>query len=103
MLNAFAETRTAAFFEAQEYLVNDLAREHKADLGVRGLPKHVRDYVRFVGLFYDDLGKLVDHHVIPHGDSDRIVRYEPSARVGVAISLGSMLPDRDRDRDQKGG
>jgi hypothetical protein len=40
VLNAFAETRTAAFFEAQEYIVNDLAREHKADLGVRGLPKH---------------------------------------------------------------
>jgi hypothetical protein len=64
VLNAFKDTRSTDFFEAQEYIVHRLGGDHDTDRGVRGLPEDVRDQIRTVGLFYDDLAKLVAHGVI---------------------------------------
>ncbi|MFF5234701.1 hypothetical protein [Dactylosporangium sp. NPDC000521] len=64
VINAFQETRSPAWFEAQEYILSRLAEEHAADLGHRGLPLPARTHANTIGLFYDDLGKLVVHGVI---------------------------------------
>ena len=64
VLDAFKETRSAAWFEAQEYVLTALAKEHEADRGHRGLPEQARAHANTIGLFYDDLGKLVAHGMI---------------------------------------
>ncbi|WP_433075006.1 DUF4760 domain-containing protein [Dactylosporangium sp. CA-052675] len=64
VLNAFRETRDAAWFEAEEYVLTDLAGEHAYRGGLRGLPEPARTHANTIGLFYDDLGKLVAHGMI---------------------------------------
>jgi hypothetical protein len=64
VLDAFKETRSEAWFEAQEYVLTELAQEHKPDYGHRGLPEQARTHVNTIGLFYDDLGKLVAHGMV---------------------------------------
>ncbi|GAA0262535.1 hypothetical protein GCM10010492_74530 [Saccharothrix mutabilis subsp. mutabilis] len=64
VLEAFKETRAAAWFEAQEYVLNELAEGHKPQDGYRGLPEHTRTHMNTIGVFYDDLGKLVAHGMI---------------------------------------
>lgn len=64
VLDAFKETRSAAWFEAQEYVLIKLAEEHAADCGLRGLPVLARTHATTIGLFYDDLGKVVAHGMI---------------------------------------
>jgi hypothetical protein len=64
VLDAFKETRSAAWFEAQEYVLTELAKEHEPDHGHRGLPEQARTHANTIGLFYDDLGKLVAHGMI---------------------------------------
>lgn len=64
VLDAFKETRSAAWFEAQEYVLTQLATEHRPDCGHRGLPAPARAHANAIGLFYDDLGKLVAHGMI---------------------------------------
>lgn len=64
VLEAFKETRSAAWFEAQEYVLTELAKEHESDCGHRGLPEQARTHANTIGLFYDDLGKLVAHGMI---------------------------------------
>lgn len=64
VLQAFNHSRSAAWFEAQEYVLTTLAQEHPADSGWRDLPEQARTYANTIGLFYDDLGKLVAHGVI---------------------------------------
>lgn len=64
VLDAFRETRSAAWFEAQEYVLTALAKEHDADCGHRGLPAQARTHANTIGLFYDDLAKLVAHGMI---------------------------------------
>ncbi|MGW3653651.1 DUF4760 domain-containing protein [Streptomyces sp. NPDC000878] len=64
VLDAFKETRSAAWFAAQEYVLTALAEEHAADCGHRGLPVRARTHANTIGLFYDDLGKLVAHGMI---------------------------------------
>ncbi|MDQ3276123.1 MAG: hypothetical protein M3Q39_14145 [Actinomycetota bacterium] len=64
VLDAFKETRSTAWFEAQEYVLTKLAEEHAADCGIHGLPVSARTHTKSVGLFFDDLGKLVAHGVI---------------------------------------
>jgi len=64
VLDAFKETRSAVWFEAQEYVLSELAKEHESDCGHRGLPEPARIRVNTIGLFYDDLGKLVAHGMI---------------------------------------
>ncbi|TYK51439.1 DUF4760 domain-containing protein [Actinomadura decatromicini] len=64
VLDAFRETRSPAWFEAQKYVLNELTAEHTPDYGYRGLPERARAHAGAVGLFFDDLGKLVAHDVI---------------------------------------
>lgn len=64
VLDAFKETRSTAWLEAQESVLTKLAEEHAADCGLRGLPVPARTHANIIGLFYDDLGKLVAHGVI---------------------------------------
>lgn len=64
VLDTFKETRVPAWFEAQEYVLNELAKDHKPDCGYRGLPEQARSRATVVGTFYDDLGKLVAHGMI---------------------------------------
>jgi hypothetical protein len=64
VLDGFKETRSAAWFEAQEYVLTELAKEHEPDCGHRGLPEQARTHANTIGLFYDDLGKVVAHGMI---------------------------------------
>ncbi|MEU1707883.1 DUF4760 domain-containing protein [Streptomyces sp. NPDC005706] len=64
ILQLFKETRDPAFSRAIEYISHDLAREHSPDNGYRRLPPEARSHVRRVGLFYDDVGKLVAFGVV---------------------------------------
>ncbi|ROO86707.1 hypothetical protein EDD29_4285 [Actinocorallia herbida] len=64
VLETFDYSRSTAWFEAQEYVLTTLAHEHHAETGWRGLPEEARTHVNIIGLFYDDLGKLVAHGVI---------------------------------------
>jgi hypothetical protein len=64
VIDAFKETRSAAWFQAQEYVLTTLAKEHQPDCGHRGLPEQARTHATTIGLFYDDLGKLVAHDMI---------------------------------------
>jgi hypothetical protein len=64
VLDAFNASRSPQWFEAQEYILNKLPREHAAGCGWRDLPQQARDHVNTIGLFYDDLGKLVAHRMI---------------------------------------
>jgi hypothetical protein len=64
VLEAFKESRNPEWFAAQEYILNQLAEEHAPACGWRGLPMTSRTHVNTIGLFYDDLGKLVAHGMI---------------------------------------
>ena len=64
VLEAFQHTRSAAWLDAQEYILTKLAEEHAADGGYRGLPLAARTHANTIGLFYDDLGKLVAHGMV---------------------------------------
>ncbi|MEV4297916.1 DUF4760 domain-containing protein [Microbispora rosea] len=64
VLEAFNHSRSATWFKAQEYVLTTLAREYQAERGWRGLPEQARSYANTIGLFYDDLGKLVAHGMI---------------------------------------
>jgi hypothetical protein len=64
VLETFKESRSRDWFEAQEYILTKLAQEYPADCGYCGLPAPIRDKVNVIGLFFDDLGKLVAHRVI---------------------------------------
>ncbi|TDB87899.1 hypothetical protein E1264_13115 [Actinomadura sp. KC216] len=47
--------------------MNELTTEHSPDNGHRGLPEQARTHANTIGLFFDDLGKLVAHGVIDQG------------------------------------
>ena len=64
VLDAFQHTRSAAWFDAQEYVLTELATEHEPKCGHRGLPEQARTHANTIGLFYDDVGKLVAHGMI---------------------------------------
>lgn len=64
VLEAFKETRNPQWFSAQEYVLTELAKQHDPDCGHRGLPENALIHANTIGLFYDDLGKLVAHGVI---------------------------------------
>jgi hypothetical protein len=70
ILQAFRDVRDADFGSAQQYIHDELPRQYDAALGWRGLPVEVRNRIRTVILFYDDLGKTVAHGAI---DEDLIV------------------------------
>jgi hypothetical protein len=64
VLDAFLHSRSAAWLEAEDYVLTKLTDEHAADGGCRGLPLPARTHAFTIGLFYDDLGKLVAHGMI---------------------------------------
>ncbi|GGS29055.1 DUF4760 domain-containing protein [Actinokineospora fastidiosa] len=64
ILESFKETRDARWFEAQEYVLTELTKEHEPTCGHRGLPEQARAHVDTIGLFFDDLGKLIAHGMI---------------------------------------
>jgi hypothetical protein len=64
VLEAFRESRGPAWLPAEEYVLGELAQAHSPEHGHRGLPAEVRAHTATIGLFYDDLGKLVAHGVV---------------------------------------
>lgn len=64
ILQAFKESRTPEFSASVEYVLNRLQSEHPHDDGYQSLPPGPKSHVRRVGLFYDDVGKLVAHDVV---------------------------------------
>jgi hypothetical protein len=63
VLEAFRESREPGWLPANEYVLNAL-RKQSPEHGQRGLPDDARVHTTTIGLFYDDLGKLVAHGVI---------------------------------------
>lgn len=64
IIEMFKDTRQAEFQKAIEYVGNRLAAEHGPDNGYRNLPPEPKGHIRRIGLFYDDVGKLVAHDVV---------------------------------------
>lgn len=64
VLDAFRESRGPGWLPAHEYVLNTLPVQHSPEHGYRGLPDDARAHADTVGLFYDDLGKLIAHGVI---------------------------------------
>ncbi|WP_405576520.1 hypothetical protein [Streptomyces sp. NBC_01092] len=64
VLDLFKETRTLEFSRSMEYIRDRLAADHPAGNGYRNLPEEVKVHIRRVGLFYDDVGKLVAHDIV---------------------------------------
>jgi hypothetical protein len=64
VLEAFQHSRGSAWLEAQEYVLTRLADECPIESGYSQLPPSARSHVNTIGLFYDDLGKLVAHGMI---------------------------------------
>lgn len=70
VLEAFRESRAPGWLPANEYVLNTLATKCSPEHGHRGLPDEARVHTNAIGLFYDDLGKLVAHGVI---DKDLVI------------------------------
>lgn len=64
VLTAFQSSRAPGWLPAEDYVLTRLATEHLPDGGYRGLPQDVREHASAIGLFYDDLGKLVAHRIV---------------------------------------
>lgn len=64
VLEAFRESREPGWLPANEYVLTTLPAKHNPEQGHRGLPDEARVHTNTIGLFYDDLGKLVAHGVI---------------------------------------
>lgn len=63
IIDMFKETRSPEFLRSVEYIRAELPG-HPHDNGYRHLPEEPREHIRRVGMFYDDLGKLVAHGVV---------------------------------------
>lgn len=64
VLEIFDQFRTPEFFEARQYIYEQLNKEFEDPVPYTDLPPGVRAKVRIVGGRYDDLGKLVAHGVV---------------------------------------
>lgn len=64
VLDAFQASHAPGWIPAEEYVLTRLETEHEPDRGYRALPENAREHAAALGLFYDDLGKLVAHHVV---------------------------------------
>jgi hypothetical protein len=60
----FRETRSSEFLKSMEFIRDQLTTAHPGNPAYRELPEDARGHIRRVGLFYDDIGKLVAHGVI---------------------------------------
>lgn len=54
----------STYLKAEKYLLNDLPQEHSADRGVTELPNPARTHALTIGMFFDDLGKVVAHDIV---------------------------------------
>lgn len=70
VITVFRESRTDAWLAAQEHVLNELPGRDALKYGISGLPKQAHTHAALIGLFYDDLGKLVAHRMI---DQDLVV------------------------------
>lgn len=64
VVEIFGQFRSEEFFEARQYVCDDLNQEFESPIAYTDLPPEVRTKVRIVGGRYDDLGKLVAHGVV---------------------------------------
>ncbi|MET9760001.1 hypothetical protein ABZ016_13230 [Streptomyces sp. NPDC006372] len=64
ILEGFRDTRADDYLEAIEYVLYRLAVEHPQPVAYQQLPEESRRYIQRVGLFYNDLGKLVAHGLV---------------------------------------
>ena len=64
VLEAFQHSRSTAWLEAQEYVLTRLADECPIEGGYSQMTPSARAHVNTIGLFYDDLGKLIAHGMI---------------------------------------
>ncbi|MCE7048533.1 DUF4760 domain-containing protein [Streptomyces purpurascens] len=64
ILEGFRDTRGDDYLEAVEYVLYRLAVEHPQPVAYQQLPEESRRYIQRVGLFYNDLGKLVAHGLV---------------------------------------
>lgn len=62
VLQVFSRFRTQEFFDAQQYVFDELPRQ--AVQPYTDLPLEARSQIRMVGGLYDDLGKLVAHGIV---------------------------------------
>jgi len=63
IIDMFKETRSPEFLRSVEYIRAELPG-HAHDNGYRHLPEEPREHIRRVGMFYDDVGRLVAHGVV---------------------------------------
>jgi hypothetical protein len=64
IIDVFKETRTPEFSRSMEFIREQLPTSYSPGDGYRNLPDEVKAHIRRVGLFYDDVGKLVAHGVV---------------------------------------
>ncbi|GAA2513237.1 DUF4760 domain-containing protein [Winogradskya humida] len=64
VLGVFSQFRTQKFFDAQQFLFDDLNRDFDPDTPYTDLPLAARSHIRMVAGLYDDLGKLVAHGIV---------------------------------------
>jgi hypothetical protein len=64
IIDMFKETRSPEFLQSVEYIRHELAAGHPHDNGYRHLPEEPKAHIRRVGMFYDDVGRLVAHGVV---------------------------------------
>lgn len=62
VLTVFSRFRTQEFFDAQQYVFEELPRQPVQPY--TDLPLEARSQIRMVGGLYDDLGKLVAHGIV---------------------------------------
>ncbi|BAL88265.1 hypothetical protein AMIS_30450 [Actinoplanes missouriensis 431] len=62
VLQVFSRFRTQEFFDAQQFIFDELPRRPVEPY--TDLPLEVRSHLRMVGGLYDDLGKLVAHGIV---------------------------------------
>ncbi|WP_131803738.1 hypothetical protein [Pseudofrankia sp. BMG5.36] len=92
IVEAFRETRQPEFTEARLYIYGRLSLEHDPASGILALPPDIVQYIQLVGIFYDDLGKLVAHKII---DGDLVIG---SYGTGVTQTWAVLKPYIENER-----
>ncbi|CAL9305253.1 hypothetical protein SUDANB51_04319 [Streptomyces sp. enrichment culture] len=64
ILEGFRDTRGDEYLASVEYVLYRLTVEHPEPVPYLQLPEETRRHVQRVGLFYNDLGKLVAHGLV---------------------------------------
>jgi hypothetical protein len=75
----------STYLEDEKYVLNDLA-QHSVDCGVTELPDEARPHALNIGMFFDDLGKLVAHDII---DQELVVG---SFGMGIVRMWDALAP-----------